>query len=163
MKKYLLVSLLVVSSAMGLESEVFADAGLRHKGIGLYDVPGNTKAMKDFRKRFSMAKDEKWHQYKKVFAVSFATDDINYRVEYDGRGNWRGTEKDYTEAKLDRKIRKIVKMAYFECTISWIREITVPEFDKGPVYLINIEHENSIKILTVYDDEVKVLEEYQKS
>lgn len=105
---------------------------------------------------------EKWFDYRNGYAAVFMADSVRYRVEYDHRGDWSGTEKNYQEAKLDRDVRSVVKRVYFDYTISGIREITLPDLSNVPVYIIRIEDERSIKNLCVYEGEIKVLEDYLK-
>jgi hypothetical protein len=90
------------------------------------------------------------------------TDDVRFRVEYDVRGNWSATEKDYFEAKLDRDVRKVVKRVYFDYTITSIREIITNTFFTTPIYIIHIEDEKSFKNVAVYDGEMSVVDQYLK-
>jgi hypothetical protein len=171
MKNVLLTSLLVAGCVLGMANSCFSQncismirkativAAMRDLG---YSSPLNTKAAKDFHKRFAATEGEKWVDYRNGYAAVFTSDDIRFRVEYDSKGNWNGTEKDYTGTKLDRNIRKIVKQVYFDYAISWVREFMVPGLPGIPVYVITIDDENSFKTLSVCEDEIRVTEEYSK-
>ncbi len=152
MKNVLLTSLLVAGCVLGM-------AAMRDPG---YSSPLNTKAVKDFRKRFAATDDEKWLDYRAGYAAVFTSDDIRFRVEYDSKGNWSGTEKGYKEIKLDRDIRKIVKQVYFDYAIAYVREFIVPGMSGVPVYVITIEDEDSFKTLAVCEGEIRVTEEFLK-
>jgi len=172
MKNVLLTSLLVAGCVLGMVNTCFSQncismirkativAAMRDLG---YSSPLNTKAVKDFRKRFATTDDEKWFDYRAGYAAVFTSDDVRFRVEYDSKGNWNGTEKDYTEVKLDRDIRKIVKQEYFDYNIAYVKEFMVPGMFGVPVYIITIENEDSFKTLSVCEDEIRVKEEFLKN
>jgi hypothetical protein len=171
MKNVLLTSLLVAGCVLGMVNSCFSQncismirrativAAMRDLG---YSSPLNIKAAKDFRKRFAATDDEKWFDYRKGYAAVFTSDDVLFRVEYDSKGNWNGTEKDYREAKLDHDVRKIVKQVYFDYNIAWVKEFVVPGMFGIPVYVITIEDDNSFKTLSVCEDEIRVTEEFSK-
>ena len=171
MKNVLLTSLLVAGCVLGMVNSCFSQncismirkativAAMRDLG---YSSPLNVKAAKDFRKRFATTDDEKWIDYRTGYAAVFTSDDVRFRVEYDSRGNWNGTEKGYTEKKLDRDIRRIVKQVYFDYDITYIKEFTVPGMFGVPVYLITIEDARSFKTLSVCEGEIRVMEELSK-
>ena len=171
MKKALLTSLLAVSCVFGMVNSCLSQncfsmirkatvvAAMRDLG---YSSPLNIKAEKDFRKRFAATDDEKWLDYRNGYAAVFTSDDVRFRVEYDNKGNWAGTEKNYKEPKLDRDVRRIVKQVYFDYAISYIKEFMVPGMFGIPVYVITIEDENSFKTLSVCEGEIRIKEEFSK-
>jgi hypothetical protein len=127
-----------------------------------YSSPLNNKAAKDFHKRFPTKDDEKWFDYRNGYAAVFTSDDVRFRVEYDSKGNWDGTEKNYREVKLDRDVRRLVKQVYFDYAITWVKEFMVPGMFGIPVYVITIEDDNSFKTLSVCENEIRVKEEFSK-
>jgi hypothetical protein len=171
MKNVLLTSLLVAGCVLGMVNSSFSQNGISMirkativtamRDLG-YSAPLNLKAEKDFRKRFAAADGEKWFEFRKGYAAVFTSDDVRFRVEYDTKGNWNGTEKGYTENKLDREIRKIVKQVYFDYDITYVREFMVPGMFGVPVYVITIEDWNSFKTLSVCEGEIRVIQELSK-
>ena len=171
MKKVLLTSLLAVSCVFGMVNSCLSQncismirkativAAMRDLG---YSSPMNIKAEKDFRKRFATTDDEKWFDYRNGYAAVFTSDDIRYRVEYDSKGNWNGTEKGYKEPKLDRDVRKIVKQVYFDYDIAYVKEFIVLGMFGIPVYIITIDDGDSFKTLSVCEGEIRVTEEFSK-
>ena len=171
MKNVLLTSLLVAGCVFGMVNSCFSQncvslirkatvvAAMRDLG---YSSPLNIKAEKDFRKRFAATDDEKWFDYRNGYAAVFTADDVRFRVEYDNKGNWNGTEKDYKEPKLDRDIRRIVKQVYFDYNIAYVKEFMVPGMFGIPVYVITIDDETSFKTLSVCEGEIRVTEEFSK-
>jgi uncharacterized protein YuzE len=152
MKNVLLAGLLAVINVLGVANSVMA----------FENVPVNAKALNSFKKKFTAVQNEKWYNYKNRSIVVFEAEEVRFSVEYDNKGNVTGMEKVYAEGKMDRAIRKIVKSVYFDHTITSIREISVPWLFPNPVYIIHIEDENGFKNLTVYDGEMKVVDEYSK-
>ena len=171
MKNVLLTSLLVAGCVLGMVNSSFSQNGISMirkativtamRDLG-YSSPLNTKAAKDFRKRFAATDGEKWLEYRNGYAAVFESDDVRFRVEYDSKGNWNGTEKGYTEKKLDHDIRKIVKQVYFDYDITYVKEFMVPGMFGVPVYVITIEDWNSFKTLSVCEGEIRVIEELSK-
>jgi hypothetical protein len=172
MKNVLLTSLLVAGCVLGMVNSCLSQncismirkativAAMRDLG---YASPLNTKAARDFHKRFAATDDEKWFDYRNGYAAVFASDDVRFRVEYDSKGNWNGTEKDYKEKKLDRDVRRIVKQMYFDYAITYVKEFMVPGMFGVPVYVITIDDEDSFKTLSVCEDEIRVIEEFSKN
>lgn len=169
------MGLLAAISVLGMSNFVFSQVSTVAMGETLavpsrmlsdgssYSSSVNTKAMRTFKKMFATVEGEKWYEYKGAYAAVFVSDDVRFRVEYDNRGNWSATEKDYFEAKLDREVRKVVKSVYFDYTISSIREIITNDFFTNPVYIIHIEDANSFKNLVVYDGEMSIIDQYLKN
>ena len=171
MKNVLLTSLLVAGCVLGMANSSFSQNGIsmiRNASIVTamrdlgYSSPLNLKAEKDFRKRFATADGEKWFEFRRGYAAVFTSDDVRFRVEYDSKGNWSATEKGYTEDKLNRDIRSIVKQAYFDYDITYVKEFMVPGMFGVSVYVITIEDWNSFKTLSVCEGEIRVIQELSK-
>lgn len=172
MTKILLASLLVMTGALATNNAAFAQEAM-HETVSNVEVvttshlePGfaafNTRAVRNFKKTYNNAEQPKWLRFKDGYTAIFTRDGIRYRVDYDKRGFWNGTQKDYTEDKLPRDIRARVKSVYYDYTIFWVNEVTLPEVLTGPVYFIHIEDAKSFKNISVYDDEMKVMNEFRK-
>src|ERR1700754_269532 len=172
MKNVLLTSLLVAGCVLGVVNSSFSQnciSMIRKASIVAamrdldYSSPLNIKAEKDFRKRFAATEGEQWFDYRNGYAAVFTSGDVRFRVEYDSKGNWNGTEKDYIGSKLDRDIKRIVKQVYFDYDIAYVKEFMVPGMFGIPVYVITIEDESSFKTISVCEDEIRVKEEYLKN
>jgi hypothetical protein len=175
MKKFFSGSLMAVSILLGASnpgfSQQLADNNTEmHAALVSmqqvsrdYNSTADAKAVRNFKKKFSAVNDEKWYKYKGGYTAAFLTDDVRFRVEFDTKGNLTGIEKDYTEAKFDREVRRVVKSVYYDYGITWIREISLPGVFEGPVYIVFVEDGVSFKELSVYDGEMHVLEEFPKN
>jgi len=120
------------------------------------------KALKDFNKSFGNASAAKWYIVNAGYTTKFTQNEIQYRVDYDKKGNWTGTMKSYDEKKLPPDVRATVKSVYYDYSIKWVKEITVPNYPNVIVYMIHIDDEKSFKNLQVIDGEILVLEAYDK-
>jgi hypothetical protein len=152
MKNVLLAGLLAVINVSGVANSVMA----------FENVPVSAKVLNSFKKKFTAVQNEKWYNYKNRSIVVFESEEVRFSIEYDNKGNVTGMEKVYGEGKMDRAVRKIVKSVYFDHNITSIREISVPWLFPSPVYIIHIEDEKGFKNLTVYEEEMKVVDEYSK-
>lgn len=176
MKKVFLVCFLAAISVLGVNNLVFSQISTVAMGVlptepsmlrpevdksSISDV--NDKTLRNFKKMFATVEDVKWFNYKGASAAIFVSGEVRFRVEYDSKGNWCATEKDYNEAKLDRDVRKVVKCVYFDHTITSIREIRTVEYYNDPIYIIHIEDAAGFKNVTVYNGEMSVVDEYEKN
>jgi len=175
MKNVVLASLLAVISVLGMENAVLSQnsigmirerlsaSKLLLPRVAFENAPVNSKALNSFKKKFTAVQNEKWYHNKHRSVAVFEADEVRFSIEYDKKGNLTGTEKLYGEGKMDREVRKIVKSVYFDYTITSVREISVPWLFPSPVYIIHIENENEFKNLTVYEDEMKIVDELSKN
>ena len=120
----------------------------------------SAKAMKDFQNRFSKIADAKWYTISDGFLSYFSVDGVTNRVYYDKKGRWQFNLKHYSEEKLPRDIRKVVKSTYFDYTITGIEEV---ESHDNLVYIVHLEDPTSIKNVRVSKDgEMDVMQEFTK-
>lgn len=175
MKNVFFVSLMAIGLVTGINNSACSQitAGLITKvqtvagEQGAYAVAGvervDTRVMRNFLKSFHETGDQKWYRYNDRYVVYFDSNAVHYRIEYDSKGNWSGTEKVYKENKLDRSIRKVVKSVYFDFAITGVQEILLPGAVAGPVYIVHLEDKYSFKEVCVYDNELTVLKSFARS
>jgi len=172
MKKLLFALMLVLISVMAFRNPVFSqestnDIAYNTKRPVLLSTEVettsiNTKALRDLHKYFAVNGEVKWYKRQEGYMAIFMMDGAKYRVDYNSKGRWSGTLRNYTEDKLDRDIRSIIKSVYFDYSIKWVWEISVPVLPGGPVYIVHVEDEKSFKNIEVHNGEMKVLEHYEK-
>jgi hypothetical protein len=120
----------------------------------------NVKAIRDFKGRFSTAKNENWYTVKGGFVSYFTLDGFGDRAFYDKKGHWQGTLRFCAENKLPVNIRATVKSTYYDFAITIIEIVEVPDH---LAYLVHLEDKTSIKIVRVSEEgEMDVLEDYIK-
>lgn len=117
----------------------------------------NTRAMRHFLKNFSDVSDEKWYFTPKMTVVIFTLNEINYRVDYDKKGNWIETLRSYGEAKLSSDLRKDIAYSYRDYKIYLVQEIEQPSH--ATVYVIHLEGNTKLIKLQVCNG---IIDEWQK-
>jgi hypothetical protein len=86
----------------------------------------NVRAVRHFLLNFDNVSGEEWYEAPNMFAVMFTLNNINYRVDYDKKGNWIETFRTYDENKLPPDTKDIVKSSYYDYKIFLVQEIENP-------------------------------------
>lgn len=122
----------------------------------------NAKALKNFRKQYKV-NDEKWTQGIDCITATYEVDSISRTIYFDKRGNWFASLKLYSEDKMPKDIRRMVKQQYYDYKIICTREIETYENAGSPVYLVTIEDKNNIKQVRIQGDEMGIYTDSKKS
>jgi hypothetical protein len=77
----------------------------------------NVRAVRHFLLNFDNVSGEEWYDAPNMFAVMFTLNNVDYRVDYDKKGNWIETFRTYDENKLPPDIKDIVKSSYYDYKI----------------------------------------------
>jgi hypothetical protein len=117
------------------------------------------RAVKDFQKSFKNITNEQWSKLSDGYVASFTADSMQTRVAYNRKGGWEYTMYYYSEKKLPRDVRSMVKSVYYDYTILRVVEI---HLDDQPLYIIYIQDETHLKTIGVYNDEMQVIQEYTR-
>jgi len=166
MKKLILMlvfsaTIVLLSTTMGYTqndiSFVYHNSDSKDVSLPVNDL--NTKAVRHFNQEFGFAQNEAWFKIRDGYTVKFKTDEIQYRIGYNKKGNWLNTVKIYHEPELNQTIRHIVKSNYYDYTIALVEEITVKN---STSYVVHIDNEKGFKKLYVSDGEINVMEEFSK-
>lgn len=140
--------------AAALESPVF---------LGNYVADAksiNTKAMKDFQARFNEASNTMWYSDGNGLETTFSRDGFTDRVFYDKKGRWEYSLIFYSENKMPRDLRAVVKSAYYDLTITLIEEVQTPD---GKAYFVHLEDDATIKIVKLNQDgEMEIFQDLTK-
>jgi len=155
------VHLIAVAFSLVLTAGEKADA----QGHGAASVSPlitvNTRAVRNFVKSYESAVDPEWVALKEGgWQCNFIVDGIRSRAFYTKKGNWLGTLASYNENKLSRDVRAIVKSTYYDYTITYIDEITVPGESK--IYLVQIQDDKALKVLRISDNDMETMRELVK-
>ena len=86
----------------------------------------NSKAIRNFARFYKSISDEKWYEIPDALMATFTIKDIDYRDDYDKKGNWLHTMRTYDENKLPADIRHLVKSSYYDYNIMFVQEIENP-------------------------------------
>lgn len=120
------------------------------------------KAVKNFTRSYKDVTTETWIQTKTGFAARFVDDGIKHTILYDTKGNWIGLVKNYTEDKLPKDVRSIVRSKYFDFSIFYVDEVESVDSNGIPTYVVHIEDKTSFKLIRVYDGQMETWKEYLK-
>ena len=60
----------------------------------------------------------------------------------------------YNEAKMPKDVRSIARSAFFDFKINRVVEVVIPQPGIKEVFLVYMESENSLKLLTISNDEI---------
>ena len=174
MKNLVIASLAGIASTLGVINPVLSQNEINREiaGIKVMTEPVmpqrlgyvsiDPKAMRDFKKNFANVNNEIWAKNRNGYMALFTSDGIRFKVEYDDKGNRSATQKSYSEEKLQPDIRAAIKRVYFNYTINWITELTVPDEFTGTAYIIQIQDDRNCKRICLYEGEMKTLESFQK-
>jgi hypothetical protein len=119
----------------------------------------SNKAIRDFKKNFKDAKDEKWFTLPNGYLAEFMLVNRKDAVVYDKKGNWKYTICYYDEKNLPDAVRAQVKSVYYDYSISRVEEIRVED---KIIYLVHMQNETTWKNLRICDGEMEVIEDYNK-
>ena len=106
----------------------------------------NSKAIKDFQKRYSNIKNAMWFSNENGFVSYFVQDGFGNRAFYDKKGRWSYSFILQTEYDLPSHVRASIKSTYFDLAITQVEEV---ESSYGVVYIVNMENNSNIRILKV--------------
>jgi hypothetical protein len=131
------------------------NVGTLHRG----DV--NSKAVRNFVRVYKNISGEKWYEIPDALIAIFTFNDINYRIDYDKKGNWLHTMRTYSENKLPADIRHLVKSSYYDYNIMFVQEIEKPR--ETFTYVVHLEGKTKLINLRVSDGEMDEWQKFDKS
>ena len=119
----------------------------------------NIKAVRNLYDRYGDTNNETWYTTDYGFRAKFRQDGISFMADFGKRGEWLNTIKTYDETKLPKDVRRKVRQEYYDYHI-----FLVQEFNRSneTTYLVKVEDASTWKTLKVTDDEMQILEEYEK-
>ncbi len=121
------------------------------------------RAVRQFIKRFSYAKEVTWRKANDGGIVAqFFLDSIQTTVGYTNAGSWNYILKRYAENKMPPDIKALVKGSYFDYNIGTTTEITLPQETDFTFYSTVIKKGDNFKILRICNGEMEVTGDYTK-
>jgi len=133
---------------------------VREKSSPVYRNDIRSVALRHFMNAYGEGLNAEWNLTSFGYRAEFRKEDIKYLVDYNKGGFWLSTIRFYTEEKMPRDIRRIVKSVYFDYKIELISEVN---YGKHIAYHVNIQDETSLKKLIVMDGEMTVEAEYKRA
>lgn len=83
-----------------------------------------------------------------------------HRAFYTQNGQWVSTVSSYTGNKLDKKISDNVKSVYYNYDIVFVDQIDMT--GNKTIYVVEIQNEKLIRKVRVENDEMEILQEFEK-
>jgi hypothetical protein len=121
----------------------------------------NLKAEKNFRKDYRHTNGAEWSILSDSSLVCrFFMNNILYRAFYNAYGRWMGSISSYDANKLEKVVYDKIKSTYYDSRIVFVNQID--RVNEKTVYIVEIQDEKSIKKLRVGDDEMEIIQEFEK-
>jgi len=117
----------------------------------------STRAIRDFVMNFPEVSNENWFCTPDLFVAMFTLNDINYRIDYDRKGNWIETFRTYDETNMPSDLRESVKGSYYDYNIYLVQEILQPFH--AAIYIVHLDGKKKLINLQVCNG---VMHEWQK-
>ena len=119
-----------------------------------YSADAHSKAIKDFKRTFKTASNERWSPVEDGYIATFNQDGIKTAVAYNKKGNWQHTIRYYGEKELNPDIKRMVMRENYDSKISQVEEI---EMNDKTVFLVHLEGSSARKLVRICDGEIETL------
>ena len=124
-------------------------------------VRANDRAIAHFSANYQGAQNVNWYTLsnENIYCVSHKGDTVN-RVFYDKHGFWKYTLLSYPGYDLPKSVKELVT-DYFKCyRVTSVTEVHANNIE--PVYVVNIENDDNIKVIRVIGDDIDVQQDMEK-
>ena len=118
------------------------------------------RAVRNFTRLYPDATGVTWSNAYKGFMATFKAGDIAYRSAFDLRGQWVYTIRTYTEDKMPRSVRHIVKSTYYDYTITVVEEIKRPR--EALVYLVHMNDKTNWLNVQVSNGDMAEVQQFKR-
>lgn len=121
----------------------------------------SARAMAHFKENFAWVQDADWFNTveKNMYCVFYQGNIVN-RVFYDQNGYWQYTMTSFPPSDLPKNVKKLVSESFAGYNISYVNEIISAA--EEPVYMINIENADDIKVIKVAGETVEAKQDIKK-
>ena len=130
------------------------------KNVSGTKLTSNKKVVKDFSEKFKTPVNSLIGSFNDGFIVRSLVDGHEITSAYDKKGNWVYTIKHYTTDNLALNIINIVKGSFDNYFITTMDKVDQPGNES--VYVVHMENFNSFRTLRVVNNEVELVEDFQK-
>ena len=125
-------------------------------------VSGTDRALANFKENYAWVENASWGnmQDESIYCV-FQQGKISNRVFYDKHGYWLFTMISYQPSVLAKKVTELVSENFHGYKITYVNEIRSDS--EVPVYMINIEDGNNIKVIRVFGEDIEISQDIVKA
>ncbi len=121
----------------------------------------NEKAERNFKKDYRNADAVEWFNLKdNSLMCRFIMNGILHRAFYSAHGQWIATVSSYGAGKLDKGLYDKIKSLYYNSSIVFVNQID--KLGGKTIYVVDIQDEKYIRKLRVDDDEIEIVQEFEK-
>ena len=85
---------------------------------------------------------------------------ILHRAFYSAHGQWIATVSSYDAGKLDKGLYDKIKSLYYNSSIVFVNQID--KLGGKTIYVVDIQDEKYIRKLRLDDDEIEIVQEFEK-
>lgn len=117
------------------------------------------KTTKAFRRDFKNVSGAQWTSEKDAYVVTFTKDNIRNIVWYGKGGGMIYTMLSYSADKLPRREKDVIQAEYGGYKITYVNEVRQNNII---VYVVHLEDERNIKLVTVCDGLTNIYRAYKK-
>jgi hypothetical protein len=153
--------LMLLAGLYCLQLSLYASSYSPYIKYDMAPINANDRAKANFKENYDGVRDVNWFTQddKNMYCIFHQGDTVN-RVFYDKHGYWKYTLMSYPGYDLPQHVKEQV-MDNFKCyQIPSVTEIRSNNIE--PVFMINIENEDRIKVIKVIGDEFEVQQELEK-
>ncbi len=145
----------------GQRASSTTDYGILSKSKSRTSGAVNQKAERNFKKDYSQTSKAEWSTLSDHSLMrGFFMNKIIYRAFYTAHGQWIYTASGYDASKLDKEVSDKIKSVYYNSRIVFVNQIDI--VGGKTVYIVEIQDEKSIRKLRVDEDEMEVVQEFEK-
>jgi hypothetical protein len=117
------------------------------------------KAKELFSNDFENASNVNWSTGAKEFTASFTKDGMSHVAYYSKSGGLRYSMVSYGADKLPAEEQRIIRNAYDGYKITWVNEVHQNDIT---VYVVHLENDREIKLITVCDGATNIYQQFKK-
>jgi hypothetical protein len=117
------------------------------------------KASKLFIKDFANASNVTWNKGANEFTATFTKDGMNHIAYYGKSGGLRSSMVSYGPEKLPADAQRVIRDTYDNYKITWVNEVHQNDIT---VYVVHLENDREIKLVTVCNGDTNIYQQYQK-
>ena len=119
----------------------------------------NRKAIRQFVGWYKDTKDENWYHVNSGIVVKFEENGLEKMAAFNTKGYWLFTIIYLDESKIPARIRWLVRSRFYDYRIAEIEQIESPSSN---IYLVHMQNDRHWINLRVYNEEIKIMEDFIK-
>ena len=119
-----------------------------------------SRITKNFEKSYQGASDVKWDKHQTGYTSAFMKDGLRHMAWYSNSGAQTYAMVSYDESLLRKDVKRIVNNAFEDYNILLVNEI---HKDGIQIFVLTIENEKNIKLVTVSEGELNIYKQFKKA